>query len=126
MPHALSDTAVRNAKPKAKPYKMSDGEGLFLLITPSGAKYWRLKYFFAAREKLLALGVYPDVTLADARERRAQARKVLAAGNDPGEAKKEAKRLLIDKHTHTFEAVASENGIRTAWPNGLHCMQRKP
>ena len=108
MPISLSDTAVRNAKPKLKPYKMSDGEGLFLLITPSGAKYWRLKYFFADKEKLLALGVYPDVTLADARERRAQARKVLAAGNDPGEAKKEAKRLLIDKHTHTFEAVARE------------------
>ena len=108
MPKSLSDTAVRNAKPEAKPYKMSDGDGLFLLVTPSGAKYWRLKYFFAAKEKLLALGVYPDVTLADARERRAQARKVLAAGNDPGEAKKEAKRLLIDKHTQTFEAVARE------------------
>ena len=108
MPKSLSDTAVRNAKAKAKPYKMSDGDGLFLLVMPSGAKYWRLKYFFAAKEKLLALGVYPDVTLADARERRAQARKVLAAGNDPGEAKKEAKRLLIDKHTQTFEAVARE------------------
>lgn len=108
MPKSLSDTAVRNAKPKTKPYKMSDGEGLFLLITPSGAKYWRLKYFFAAKEKLLALGVYPDVALADARERRAQARKVLANGNDPGEAKKEAKRLIIDKHAHTFEVVARE------------------
>ena len=108
MPKSLSDTAVRNAKPKAKPYKMSDGEGLFLLITPSGAKYWRLKYFFAAKEKLLALGVYPDVTLADARERRSQARKVLAAGNDPSEAKKEAKRLVVDKHAHTFEIMAQE------------------
>jgi len=108
MPKSLSDIAVRNAKPKVKPYKMSDGEGLFLLITPSGSKYWRLKYFFAAKEKLLALGVYPDVTLADARERRAQARKALAAGNDPGEVKKEAKRLLIDKHSHTFEVVARE------------------
>jgi integrase len=108
MPKSLSDAAVRNAKPKTKPYKLSDGEGLFLLITPSGSKYWRLKYFFAAKEKLLALGVYPDVTLADARERRAQARKVLAAGNDPGEAKKEAKRLVIQKHTQTFESVARE------------------
>ena len=67
MPKSLSDTAVRNAKPETKPYKMSDGEGLFLLVTPSGGKYWRLKYFFAGKEKLLALGVYPDVTLADAR-----------------------------------------------------------
>ena len=90
---SLSDAKVRNAKPKTKPYKIADGEGLFLLVTPSGSKYWRLKYFFAGKEKLLALGVYPEVSLADARERRAQARKVLAAGNDPGEAKKEAKRL---------------------------------
>ena len=80
MPTSLSDAKARNAKPRPKPYKISDGEGLFLLIMPSGSKYWRLKYFFAGKEKLLALGVYPEVTLADARERRAQARKVLAAG----------------------------------------------
>src|SRR6267154_2375525 len=98
MPISLSDAKARNAKPKAKPYKIADGEGLFLLISPSGGKYWRLKYFFAGKEKLLALGVYPEVNLADARERRAQARKVLALGNDPGEARKEAKRLTITKH----------------------------
>ena len=80
MPKCLSDTAVRNAKPKTKPYKVSDGDGLFLLIMPSGSKYWRLRYFFAGKEKLLALGVYPEISLADARERRAQARKILAAG----------------------------------------------
>ena len=91
-PVPLSDAKVRNAKPRTKPYKIADGEGLFLLITPSGSKYWRLKYFFAGKEKVLALGVYPEISLADARERRAQARKVLAAGNDPGEVKKEAKR----------------------------------
>jgi hypothetical protein len=84
MTTSLSDAKARNAKPKPKPYKISDGDGLFLLVKPSGSKYWRLKYFFAGKEKLLALGVYPDVTLADARERRAQARKVLAAGKDPG------------------------------------------
>ena len=84
-PVSLSDAKVRNAKPRTKPYKIADGEGLFLLIMPSGSKYWRLKYFFAGKEKLLALGVYPDVSLADARERRMRARKVLAAGNDPGE-----------------------------------------
>ena len=65
MPTSLSDAKARNAKPKAKPYKIADGEGLFLLITPSGGKYWRLKYFFAGKERLLALGVYPDVALAD-------------------------------------------------------------
>ena len=108
MPKSLSDTTVRNAKPKPKPYKVSDGEGLFLLVTPSGGKYWRLKYFFAAKEKTLALGVYPEVTLADARERRAQARKALASGKDPGEVKKETKRLLIEKHENTFEVIARE------------------
>ncbi|QJW98461.1 hypothetical protein FTUN_6051 [Frigoriglobus tundricola] len=104
----LSDAKARNAKPRTKPYKIADGEGLFLFITPSGSKYWRLKYFFADKEKLLALGVYPEVTLADARERRAQARKVLAAGNDPGEAKKEAKRLTTLKSANAFEVVARE------------------
>ena len=108
MPISLSDAKVRNAKPKAKPYKIADGEGLFLLITPSGGKYWRLKYFFAGKEKLLALGVYPDVALADARERRAQARKVLAAGRDPGEAKKEAKRVAMLESANAFEVVARE------------------
>jgi integrase len=105
---SLSDAKVRNAKPRIKSYKIADGEGLFLVIMPSGSKYWRLKYFFAGKEKLLALGVYPEISLADARERRAQARKVLAAGNDPGEAKKEAKRLVILKSDNSFEAVARE------------------
>lgn len=105
---SLSDAKVRNAKPQAKPYKISDGDGMFLLVTPSGSKYWRLKYFFAGKEKLLALGVYPDVGLADARERRAQARKVLAAGNDPGEAKREAKRLATLNAENLFETVALE------------------
>jgi integrase len=104
----LSDAKARNAKPRTKPYKIADGEGLFLLITPSGSKYWRLKYFFAGKERLLALGVYPEITLADARERRAQARKVLAAGYDPREAKKEAKRLMTLKSANAFEVIARE------------------
>ena len=108
MPVSLSDAKARNAKPKAKPYKMSDGEGLFLLVTPAGSKYWRLKYFIAGKEKLLALGVYPDVTLADARERRAEARKVLAAGKDPGETKKETKRVQTLQAANSFEIVARE------------------
>jgi integrase len=105
---SLSDAKVRNTKPRTKPYKIADGEGLFLLITPSGSKYWRLKYFFAGKEKVLALGVYPETSLADARERRAQARKALAAGNDPGELKKEAKRVAILRNANTFEVVARE------------------
>jgi len=107
-PMSLSDAKARNAKPKAKPYKIADGEGLFLLVTPSGSKYWRLKYFFAGKEKLLALGVYPDVTLADARDRKANARKVLAAGNDPAEVKKEAKREAVLRSANAFESVARE------------------
>ena len=64
----LSDTKARNAKPRSKPYKIADGDGLFLLVKPSGSKYWRMRYFFAGKEKLLALGVYPEVPLGDARE----------------------------------------------------------
>jgi integrase len=107
-PVPLSDAKVRNAKPRTKPYKIADGEGLFLVITPAGSKYWRLKYFFAGKEKVLALGVYPEISLADARERRAQARKVLAAGNDPGEVKKEAKRQDKVKGANDFETIAEE------------------
>ena len=107
-PMSLSDAKARNAKPKTKPYKIADGEGLFLFVMPSGSKYWRLKYFFAGKEKMLALGVYPEITLADARERRAQARKALAAGNNPGEAKKEAKRVATLKSANAFEVVARE------------------
>lgn len=108
MPKCLSDAAVRNAKPKDKPYKLSDGDGLFMQVMPSGSKYWRLKYFFLGKEKLLALGVYPEVTLNDARERRMQARKMLANGHDPSETKREAKRQAMLRMENSFEAVAME------------------
>ena len=99
------------------PTRLLMAKGLFLLIMPSGSKYWRLKYFFAGKEKLLALGVYPEITLADARERRAQARKVLAAGNDPGEVKKEAKRVVTSRApTHLRSLPAS--GLKSASTNG--------
>ena len=103
----LTDTAVRNAKPSSKPYKLTDGQGLYLLINSAG-KYWRLDYRFFGRRKTFAIGVYPDITLADARDRRGQARKLIANGNDPG-AIKQAKKLA-DKLTvsNTFEAVARE------------------
>lgn len=105
---SLTDAAVRNAKAKDKPYKLTDGGGLFLWVQPSGGKWWRYKYRFAGKEKLLALGSYPDVSLAEARERHIQARKVLSSGKDPGEVKKEAKRLALLKSVTTFEAVARE------------------
>jgi integrase len=105
---SLSDAKARNAKPRTKPYKIADGEGLFLHIMPSGSKYWRLKYFFGGKEKLLSLGVYPEITLADARDERVKARKTLATGKDPAEAKKAAKRLEVFKRANSFEVVARE------------------
>ena len=104
----LSDAKVRNAKPKEKPYKLADGEGMFLLVHSNGGKYWRLKYRFNGLEKILALGVYPDVDLLEAREKRLAARKALSAGNDPAEIKRESKRHFILKKENTFETVARE------------------
>lgn len=73
---ALSDSAIRKAKPASKPYKLSDERGLFLLVNPSGGKLWRWKYRYQTKEQLLSLGQYPDVGLKDARERREEARKL--------------------------------------------------
>jgi len=104
----LTDAAVRNAKPTEKPRKLSDEKGLFLLIQPSGSKYWRQKYRFEGKEKLLALGVYPDVSLAEARARRDEARKLLANGVDPSAFKQANKRAEQAIVKDTFEAVARE------------------
>ncbi len=104
----LTDVSIRNAKPKEKTYKLTDGGGLSLWVQPSGGKWWRYRYRFAGKEKMLSLGIYPDVGLADARERLAKARKILAAGNDPSEEKKEVKRQLAIQSANSFEAVARE------------------
>ena len=104
----LTDTATRNAKPGAKPAKLFDERGLFLLVTPSGGKWWRFRYKFADKEKLLSLGVYPDVGLKDARQRRDEARKLLAAGIDPGENRKAQKATKQDRAANSFEVVARE------------------
>ncbi|MEQ4658623.1 Arm DNA-binding domain-containing protein, partial [Providencia manganoxydans] len=85
---ALSARQIQTAKPKDKEYKLSDERGLYLLVKPNGARYWRMKYRFAGKEKKLSIGVYPDVSLADARVKRDEARKLLAEGNDPAEQKK--------------------------------------
>lgn len=104
----LSDPKVRCAKPSDKPYKLPDEKGLFLLVHPNGSKYWRLKYRFDAKEKLLSFGVYPDVGLKDARERREAARKLLADGVDPGEHRKAAKAVKVERAANSFEVIGRE------------------
>lgn len=87
----LSDTAIRKAKPRAKPFKVFDTNGLLMIVTPAGGKWWRLRYTMDGKEKLLSLGTYPDTSLAAARERRDKARRLLAEGIDPGQQRKEDK-----------------------------------
>jgi integrase len=105
----LTDTAIRKAKPKDKPYKLSDGGSLFLLVHTNGGKYWRLSYRYAGREKTLSLGVYPDTPLVLARERHQAARKALANDTDPGAVKQNQKRQAKIAAANTFEAVARES-----------------
>lgn len=102
---ALSDTAIRNAKPAEKAVKITDGDGLYLLVQPSGAKWWRFDYRFAGKRKTLSMGVYPEVSLKQARERRDEARKLVAAGVDPSAHRKATKDATVG---NTFEAVARE------------------
>jgi len=108
----LTNIKIKNAKPKNKPYKLWDRDGLFLLImppgrlSPKGAKYWRFKYRFEGKEKLLALGTYPAISLAEAREKAASARKRIKADIDPSASKRAAKRAITE--AETFEKVARE------------------
>ena len=103
----LSDAKVKNSKPKDADYKLADGFGLYLLVTPTGGKLWRLDYRFNQKRKTMALGVYPTVSLADARQRRDDAKRLLDANVDPSEVKKAQKEA---RHSagDTFEAVARE------------------
>lgn len=104
----LNARQVDTAKPKDKPYKLADGGGLYLLVNPNGARYWRLKYRVAGKEKLLALGVYPDVTLADARAKRDEAKRGITGGIDPSEAKREEKIARELNVRNTFQEIACE------------------
>ncbi|MFA7597262.1 MAG: type II toxin-antitoxin system prevent-host-death family antitoxin [Novosphingobium sp.] len=105
----LSAAAVRNAKGAEKPYKLSDGGGLFLLVSPNGRRYWRMAYRFARKQKTLAFGVFPDVSLADARERRDQARRLLAKGIDP------AQQARLDKIAASLAAAGTFGAIADEW-----------
>lgn len=101
---ALSDTAIKNAKPAAKPFKLTDGAGLYLLINPNGGKWWRLDYRFDGKRKTLSLGTYPDTPLKEARKSRDEMREQIAKGIDPGAQRKAEKMATAD----TFEAIARE------------------
>src|SRR6266851_6817247 len=104
----LTDIAVRNLKPSAKPSRFFDERGLYVEVSPSGGKWWRLKYRFGGKEKRLSLGVYPDVGLKDARERRDRSRKLIADGIDPAENRKALKSARVSKAANSFEVVARE------------------
>ncbi|ECA3794573.1 DUF4102 domain-containing protein [Salmonella enterica subsp. enterica] len=103
---ALTDAKIRAAKPDEKPYKLADSGNMFLLVHPNGSRYWRLRYRFQGKERTLALGVYPDVPLSDAREKRDAARKLIAEGIDPCEQKR-ANKSLPDT-AQTFETVTRQ------------------
>lgn len=104
----LSDTKIRAAKPVEKPTKLTDEKGLFLLLTPSGGKLWKLKYRFDRKEKKLAFGSYPEVSLKEARRRRDEARTLLASGIDPSEAKKVAAQMAHESMRNSFGVVAED------------------
>lgn len=105
---AMTDVTAKNAKPSGKPYKIRAGKGLFLLIHPNSGKYWRFKYRFAGKEKLLALGVYPDVSVLEAGKRLNDARDLLTDGKDPAQAKREDKRQQRTSADNCFESIARE------------------
>jgi len=104
----LTDTAIKNAKPSDKTTRLFDGGGLYLEISPAGGKWWRLKYRYDGKEKRLSLGIYPDVSLKDARQRRDDARKLLANDIDPGENRKAIKAAKTDRAANSFEVIARE------------------
>jgi integrase len=104
----ITDTAIRNAKTVDKPVKLYDGQGMFVLVTPAGGKWWRFRYRFDGKEKLLSLGTYPDISLKDARERREAARKLIAQGIDPGAERKAEKAAVAALAGNCFESICRE------------------
>jgi integrase len=105
---ALTDIAIRNAKPGSKAIKLADGGGMFLLVTPAGGKLWRLKYRVEGREKLLAIGTYPEIGLGEARRRREEARELIALGKDPSREKQKEKVRARIQAADTFKAICDE------------------
>jgi integrase len=104
----LTDTSIRKVKSASKPCKLSDGGGMYLLVMPDGGRYWRMDYRFVGKRRTLALGVYPIISLSEARSRRDKARELLANEIDPNAAKKERRRAARIASDNTFEAIARE------------------
>src|SRR5690606_36027121 len=104
----LTTVAINAAKPRRKPYKLFDEKGLFRSIEPSGGRLWRLNDRFEGKEKKLALGAYPDTGLKDARDKRDEARKLVAAGTDPGAQRQMEKLHKAARAANSFEAIAEE------------------
>ena len=113
----LTDTTIRNAKPGGKSIKLFDERGLYLEITPPGGKLWRLKYSFGGKEERLSFGTYPEVSLKTARDKRDDARRMLADGIDPSEARKAAKARALQMAEDSFEAIAMEWAKRPTAPS---------
>ncbi|MFO1435505.1 MAG: tyrosine-type recombinase/integrase [Gammaproteobacteria bacterium] len=111
----LTDAEIRKSKPREKPYKLFDGRGLYLEVCPSGSRLWRIKYRIGGKEKRAALGAYPEVSLAAAREKAIEARRHITDGNDPITVKRIARLNEVRKQTHTFKAVAEEWISKRAW-----------
>ena len=103
----LTDTAIRRSRPGDKPYKLTDGKGLYLLVNPSGGKLWRWKYRFEGKEKLMPFGTYPEVTLAEARDRHTEARRTLAAGSDPMAERKAKSEAVKAETENRFSEIAA-------------------
>lgn len=116
----LTVKQIDSSKAREKDYKLSDGGGLYLLVKSNGSKYWRLKYRFDGKEKLFSIGVYPVVTLADARRKRDDAKKLLSDGVDPGEKKKERRLSAKAESVNTFKNIALEwyEGRKDRWSVG--------
>jgi len=104
---ALTDTKIRNLKPKERPYKVSDFEGLYVLVTPSGSRLWNLKYRIDGKERKLSLGAYPSISLSQARNAKEDARALIAQGHDPSDAKQDAKRERREIKERTFEMIGA-------------------
>ncbi|HEX4271979.1 MAG TPA: Arm DNA-binding domain-containing protein [Rhizomicrobium sp.] len=112
----LTNAAIKAARPQAKPYKLYDEKGLFLSIEPKGGRLWRWKYRYSGKEKKLAIGSFPEIGLKEAREKRDEARSLLATGTDPGQKKKADKQAQALQAANTFQAVAEE------YRPAFHCL----